>query len=173
MKINKDLNKRFDEWCEINIQYLKENGNINTSALLIDKENKATVIMLLFRNSKEKVMMRTALKLFALSQNIKGYFFVSDTILTSMSKKAEETPKRYDALVQMLCTPKGSIQRTLLHDGKGKEIKVKGISDEVTEQHNVQSEWNVFGEHITISEKELNEYDNFKKQHPELYKEVS
>ncbi len=173
MKINKDLIKRFDEWCEININYIKKNkGEFTTTALLINKKiNKDIMMMLMFRNSQEKEIMRTGLKLFALSQNVKGYLWASDTRLTIMSEKGK--PKVYDALVQMLCSPQGSIHRLMLHDGKGIKIKIKEISNDFLEQSNMKSEWDVFGSPVNMTKEAIDEYEKFKKQNPKLYKEVS
>jgi len=170
MKINKDLMRRFEEWCKINTNYLKKNHSFNTTALIIDKKNNAIIMMLLFRNYEEKEMMKRGLKLFVVSQETKGYFWAADTKLTMMNK--DKKPKVYDALVQMLCSPKGSLQRILLHDGKGKKIKIKELSDDSMEQWNVKSEWNVFGESVNLTEEQIEEYNNFKLENPELFKEV-
>ena len=171
-EIDKDLIKRFDEWCEININYIKSHkGEFTTTALLIDREDKTTIMMLMFRNSQEKQIMKTGLKLFALSQNVKGYFWASDTRVTVMTKEGKA--KVYDGLVQMLCSPKGSLHRMLLHNGKGIKIKVKEMPEDSMEQFNIQSEWDVFGSPVDMSKEAIDEYEKFKKENPKLYKEVA
>ena len=87
MTIDKDMKKRFDEWCEVNIKILKEKGDFSATAMVIDKNNEASMLMLIFRNYEEKRAMQDMLKKFVVSHDTKCYFFASDSIMTIMDNK--------------------------------------------------------------------------------------
>jgi len=169
--IDKSLRERFDDWFNINKDYLKTRGTFSPVVCLIDKNDKVIFVMLMFKNSREKEIMRTGIKLLALSKNLKGYFFASDTKATLMNKENPKKSKVYDAFIQLLCSPNGSFQKMFIHNGKGKEIKVPEFSEDKLETYDVQTEWDAWNE--PLLDDEANErYIQFKKLHPDLFKEV-
>jgi hypothetical protein len=169
-KIDKEIMEEFERWSKFNRDYLQRKKRFTACVYMIGKDDKRSIMMVIFKNADQKVFMRNMIKLMALT-NAKAYFFASDTKLTRMERDGSE-PKVYDALVQLCFTPECSFQKILLHNGEGKPIKLDEFDGEL-KNYNVECEWDAWRNPIEINDEIVEKYNKFKKDNPDLFKEIA
>ena len=172
--IDKKCLKIFDIFVKANLQFLERYKHITCAIIIIKKDYSLINMILIWKNSEEKELMREKIKEFIINQKIKGYCFVSDGKLTKMM---DSDVKVIDVLINSLYTPKGKINRFFQHNGKGKDLKEIEEYNKKEFQDNFNSEWDLFSSEYSDETDEkkkkiMDDYNKYKQEHKDKYKDV-
>lgn len=150
---------------------IKKQGSVNPMIIMVHRDNKLSYMMLQFRNAEEKQLMKQRVKSFLVQHDIIGYFFFSDARMTLIKPGHPEKTKVQEALIHNLLTPKGNKFVFIIHDGK-KILEVQRIPEE--EMSHYGNDWDLWGKGVDedLTDEVVKEYQNFKDEHPEDYKDV-
>ena len=174
MEDKEKLIKFFKTECEANDKNIEKYGNgIIPVCFIIYKNWKVGIIVLSFNDYEQKQLMKRFLMKFIASQKILGYAIMFDTIMTILDNKSM-TGVTKDAIMRTLYSSKGILKREMvIHQDKKIIEKIDFNTEEVKE---CKDEWNLWGEHFDLNDKEeerINRlYQDFKAKNPELYKDL-
>jgi len=105
-----------------------------------------------------------------LSKDVIGYMIIFDTYMTSLDKKTGER-EVFDVIVRNLYTPK----KAILEFVKYKDNKIVEVIDMSKDE--AMDEWNFWGKGFDENDeklvKENKEYQKFKEENPEKFKEIN
>jgi hypothetical protein len=165
---NKELIKTFDDISKQNDKMIEQYDEITPVCFLIYKD-KVNLIGMSFESYEQKVVMRNILKKMIVSQKILGYILIFDARMTSKNIKTEKV-EVVDAVIRALYTPKGVLKRQfVIHENK-KIIKIQ----EIENPDRMRDEWDIWSDYNSDEDdEETNKwYQEFKKQRPDLFKDV-
>ena len=168
--MNKKITEIYNEIRRKNNQIIEEGKKVAPFGFIIGKNYKVAVIGFNFENSKEKALMREAFKRMVLSKDVIGYMIIFDTYMTSLDKKTGER-EVFDVIVRNLYTPK----KAILEFVKYKDNKIVEVIDMSKDE--AMDEWNFWGKGFDENDeklvKENKEYQKFKEENPEKFKEIN
>lgn len=173
--IDKNLKELFECLCKQNDELIESGSKLLPVAILLrkntswEKQPEIGILGMCFKSHKEKNYMRNILKTCILRGKIDAYVLFLDSIL-SMANKKGEIIDTFDVVVRSLYTPNEKISKYVRY----KDSKIIKEVD-LTEQYKDSKDfWDFFREPTEqIDKKTLEMYEKFKKNHPELYKDVS
>jgi hypothetical protein len=168
INIDKKVMKLYKRLCKANDKIIKrEKNHFLPICVLVKKDNHIEIIGMMFRNSDEKEKMKQMIFKHIANQEIKAYILILDTKMTKLDTKTNERIVQ-DTSVRTIYTPKGNYTEIVNYkDGK--------ILDTIKIKEKFKSYWDLWhinSEYTANEQKEQEDYQKFKKEHKELYKDL-
>ena len=157
-----------------NKEEIKKGNRINPMCFIINKKNELTLLSMMFENSSQKQMMKRVVKNFIINQSIKGYIMVFDCRMTIMDKKDKTKANVLDVVMTNLYTAKEKKVKMFCYKDKKILTTPKEIKDATSgfDNREGQDDWDLWGKPIEMNGKEVEEYNEFKKANPDLFRSV-
>lgn len=157
--------KLFNSFCKIHDKLIKNNSDNVSVGFLINKNNDIDVFPLIFNNQTEKEIMKESFKRKVLTSNTKAYILMHDAKITKISKN--KLPVTSDCFIRILYTPQGKIVEICYYKNNKIIKKERPVEKVVDSGYDTWDVWSKSDK--KISNKELNEYQDWKGKHPENY----
>ena len=168
--MNKKIMEIYEELKKKNTQIITEGDKVAPFGFLIGKNYKVAIIGLEFGNADEKARVREKFRKMVLSRDVVGYIIIFDTYMTKLDKKTGER-EVFDVVIRNLYTPKEAV----LEFVKYKDNKIVEVIDMSKDE--AMDEWNFWGKGFDENDeklvKENKEYQKFKEENPEKFKEIN
>ena len=170
MTIDKKVMKLYKRLCKANDKIIKrEKNHFLPICVLVKKDNHIEIIGMMFRNSDEKEKMKQMIFKHIANQEIKAYILILDTKMTKLDTKTNERIVQ-DTSVRTIYTPKGNYTEIVNYkDGKILDTLKVGNDKAMKSYWDL---WNINPEHTPQEEKEIENYQKFKKEHKEIYRDL-
>jgi hypothetical protein len=175
-KMKNKLLDLYEYTKKVNKELVEKGKSISACCLIMKKSKEVIMMALLFRDSKEKEIMRKMLKEYILRQEIIGYIFVSDCKMSVIDTKDMNKSVAYDVVMTNLYTAKEKLSDMIFYEGT-KIIDMKDNKEfqkfqKLNNRNKAEDMWDLWGSEVEISDENHKNYEDFKKLNPELFKDV-
>lgn len=167
--IDKDIMDIFKDLCEKNNEIIKkERNSFMPICVIVEKNNKITILGMIFTTPEEKEKMKKHVLSLIVNKSIRCYILIMDAKMT-MADCITGKSEVFDVSIRQIYTPKEKhIEIAKYKDGK--------ISDVISpkDDWNFKSEWDLWGAHFDKENPEdkkiLEDYKKFKRDNPDKYR---
>lgn len=147
-----------------NDEIIQTRDSILDTCFIIKKDGSMQICALLFNTSKEKIAMKNFLKSFILNQSILGYMIIIDAKMIMMNMETKEK-EVHDCVIRQLFTSHEKIGEAVMYKDK-QIVKVIDMKDKF------QTDWNIWDSMDDIPKNVIDDYNQYKKDNPEKFKDV-
>jgi len=161
------LKKLFESMSKGNDKIIESGQDVQPICFILNEDNSTEAIIMKFKNSQEKTIVRNKLFKHISQRKVIGYFLFQDALMTKIDNKTGEG-KISDVVIRTLFTPKRKYVEIIFYKN-GKITNREKLKDE--EAQNFSSIWNIW-ETTPDYEKIEEQYNKFKENNPERYRGV-
>ena len=171
--MNQRIRTIFKSICKANDKIINSREKVCSLAFAITKK-RIISLPLIIKGSEEKEILKFLFKKFITSQkDLEAYIIILDTYMTIFDKKAEKGVVM-DAIIRAVYTPTEKEMIAVPYkDGKILKDKIQKI---IGRDKNQRDEWDIWGKGWDETDKQdanINgQYQKFKEENPEKYKEL-
>lgn len=165
------LIKLFEDLSKENDKIIKIGQDVKPVCFIILEDYSIQIIMMLWKNSQEKEVLRERVMSHILNQKIKGYIIFIDTKLTILDKESDKRIVK-DCVLRTLYTPK-EMKREFVFYEKNKITGRQFMGNEMRKLGT--DEFDLFGKHFDENNEEMRKmnesYQKFKLENPDKFEE--
>jgi len=164
--IDPNLIKKFKKICEVSDGIIKSFEKTTPVCFVFERNKTAPgLITLSFKTAQEKEFLRLNLMQHLAKIDLSGYIIIFDATCTILNQKTGDREVS-DAVTRTLYTQKERLQEIVFYKDK-KIIKKQKIKTSAAFDN-----WDLWNNGLKYNDKNDAEYQKYKKENPELYKDI-